>query len=426
MNFHTYHDTIALPFLVKHQLLSRHNRRKRKLGKPPRWLPPLAVEVYYRKWLLGIVAKMEADCKGEVIPQIDRFIKHAASMKTDSDEKILCAFYGTLKNNALDDKVLGHPVTLGKDTLSGFVIRDEGDDYRTLEADYAGSVEVDTYEATAEDYAKLLKWETGKWNYTAVSLKLNSGRVAKVFVIESVFRADSWSDDLSRLMAAFRHTVGDIVPTERLKTLLLNIGQWSSKWNDEQWQQTLHAVLGVSVYGKEDEIGSRIESFVNENTILIKDLEEQVYQDVRLTIERGIRSGDSQRDIMKALLADTELERGVFAKVKTRARLIARDQINKINGDITRSRQEGIGIEEYYWRGVGDSRERDSHYEMNDTLCRWDDADVYSNDDGKTWEDRPEDMKGLIPGEDYQCRCWAEPVFGEEFEYQGEDAAIAA
>jgi SPP1 gp7 family putative phage head morphogenesis protein len=271
-----------------------------------------------------------------------------------------------------------------------------------------------------------LKWETGKWNYTAVSLKLNSGRVAKVFVIESVFRADSWSDDLSRLMAAFRHTVGDIVPTERLKTLLLNIGQWSSKWNDEQWQKTLHAVLGVSVYGKEDEIGSRIESFVNENTILIKDLEEQVYQDVRLTIERGIRSGDSQRDIMKALLADTELERGVFAKVKTRARLIARDQINKINGDITRSRQEGIGIEEYYWRGVGDSRERDSHYEMNDTLCRWDDADVYSNDDGKTWEDRPEDMKGLIPGEDYQCRCWAEPVFGEEFEYQGEDAAIAA
>ena len=314
-----------MDFFTRQQLASRRNRRRHKLGKPPRWMPPASVEIMYRRFLLAVIGKMKTDCQRIVIPQIPVFLTQAAALKH-------------------------------QDGLT----------------------------------------------------------------------MDSWSDDLGKLMDAFKQHVGDIVPESALKVMLLDIGQRASKWNDAQWQKTLHAVLGVSVYGKEEELGSRIESFVNENTILIKDIEEQVYQDVRLTVERGIRSGDSQRTIAKALLNDTSLEPGRFRKVQTRAKFIARDQLNKLNGDLTKTRQQSIGLDLYIWRGVGDNRERETHLEMNDSLCKWSDPDVYSQDGGNTWQDRPPEMRGLIPGEDYDCRCYAEPVFGPEFEYKGEEPAVVA
>jgi SPP1 gp7 family putative phage head morphogenesis protein len=94
-----------------------------------------------------------------------------------------------------------------------------------------------------------------------------------------------------------------------------------------------------------------------------------------------------------------------------RANLIARDQVLKLNGQLTQTRQVNAGIEEYIWTTSGDERVRDEHKDK----------------EGQTfsWNDPPPDTGH--PAEDYQCRCTAFPIIPELQDEQvteatGEDA----
>ena len=42
---------------------------------------------------------------------------------------------------------------------------------------------------------------------------------------------------------------------------------------------------------------------------------------------------------------------------------------------------------------------------LDGLLCRWDNANVCSYDNGKTWVDRPATAVKMHPGQDIQCRC---------------------
>jgi uncharacterized protein with gpF-like domain len=101
-----------------------------------------------------------------------------------------------------------------------------------------------------------------------------------------------------------------------------------------------------------------------------------------------------------------------------RANTIARDQIGKLNGQITQARMASVGLSMYIWSSSGDERVRGdpsgsyphaepSHYLMDGLLCRWDDATVYSPDKGKTWIPRPSGAVLMHPGQDILCRCTA-------------------
>jgi len=230
---------------------------------------------------------------------------------------------------------------------------------------------------------------------------------------------DAWPDSLDNLLTTLRIGFNDIAHSEKIKARLLDIGQKTSDWNDKQWQETLLKVLGVDVYRRESFLGSHLKSFVQEGASLITKLTEDTYHDVATTITRGIRSGDRVNTIKDAILTETDLGPGVFNKVETRARLIARDQVGKLNGELTRIRQEGIGVKWYRWHTVLDERVRESHAVLDGKICRWDDSTVYADsiEDAlaDNWLQRSE-INGveMQPGEDYQCRCWAEAIFPEE------------
>jgi len=80
-----------------------------------------------------------------------------------------------------------------------------------------------------------------------------------------------------------------------------------------------------------------------------------------------------------------------------RAMLIARDQISKHNGALTRARMQGAGIARYQWSSSKDERVRTSHSTLEGRVFSW---------------DRPPPVGH--PGEDIQCRCVALPVFDDE------------
>lgn len=81
-----------------------------------------------------------------------------------------------------------------------------------------------------------------------------------------------------------------------------------------------------------------------------------------------------------------------------RAKLIARDQTVKHNAAVNQAQAKASGIVEYTWRSTHDNACRRMHRELDGTVHRYDDPPI-TNEAG----DRNN------PGEDYNCRCQAEP-----------------
>lgn len=85
---------------------------------------------------------------------------------------------------------------------------------------------------------------------------------------------------------------------------------------------------------------------------------------------------------------------------RSKAELLARDQTLKLNSQINRERQTAAGISEFIWTTSGDERVRESHAELDGQRFSWDDL--------------PEvDGEKVAPGEQFQCRCVADPVLPE-------------
>lgn len=140
-------------------------------------------------------------------------------------------------------------------------------------------------------------------------------------------------------------------------------------------------------------------SWVEDNYTLITSNAKNYVSKINTLTEQAIVNGMSPGQLKKEILSATE---SLSAK---HCRLLARDQMGKLNGQITQAQMEEIGLDMYVWSTAFDDRVRDSHAVMEGILCRWDDASVCSYDGGKTWVPRPSNAVQLHPGQDIQCRC---------------------
>lgn len=140
-------------------------------------------------------------------------------------------------------------------------------------------------------------------------------------------------------------------------------------------------------------------SWAEDNYTLITSNAKNYVSKINTLTEQAIVNGMSPKKLKEEIYKATE---GLTQK---HCKLIARDQMGKLNGQITQAQMQEIGLDYYVWSTAFDDRVRDSHASMEGLLCRWDDASVCSYDGGKTWVDRPSDAVQLHPGQDIQCRC---------------------
>ena len=139
---------------------------------------------------------------------------------------------------------------------------------------------------------------------------------------------------------------------------------------------------------------AQITAFIIKNVALIKDIADVEAKQIESVVLESITAGRRASDI-EALI----LER--IAIGNRRAKNIARDQVAKLHGQLTRARQVSLGVGEYIWRTALDERVRESHLRLEGTVHSWDSPPVING--------RP-----LHPGDDYNCRCHAEPIFFPE------------
>lgn len=139
-------------------------------------------------------------------------------------------------------------------------------------------------------------------------------------------------------------------------------------------------------------IDGTVNAWAKTNVGLITSIDSRYFDDVQRVVQETLERGLPTEKLREHLQ-----ER--YAVSESRARLIARDQLSKLNGEIARERHKQIGVTQYLWTTSGDERVRDRHKELDGTLQRYDDPPII-NDQG----DRGH------PGDDYQCRCVGTPV----------------
>lgn len=159
----------------------------------------------------------------------------------------------------------------------------------------------------------------------------------------------------------------------------------TEKGNAKEHKRWFKNVIGLDVTQAEPWLTDFVDLFVESNVGLIKSIHTRYFGEVRDIVEAAAITGRRPEGLAR------EIEER-FGVSKSRARLLARDQVGKLNSQITAARQQRLGIKKYIWRTSGDERVRESHRakEGRDFL----------------WQDPPNDTGH--PGEDFQCRCTAE------------------
>ena len=171
--------------------------------------------------------------------------------------------------------------------------------------------------------------------------------------------------------------------------------------NERSLKSNLANQVSVDLKGQihNEGIGRALDVKIAENVALIKSIKNEYIEKVGSVVRQNVMEGQRSTNLITQIK-----EQGNVSK--SRAKFIARDQTAKLNADLTQLRSDALGAKTYIWSGAMDERERTDHKAMEGKLCKWDDATVYSDDDGKTWKKR-KSIGGveLHPGKDYNCRC---------------------
>jgi SPP1 gp7 family putative phage head morphogenesis protein len=137
------------------------------------------------------------------------------------------------------------------------------------------------------------------------------------------------------------------------------------------------------------------------NSRLIKSIPDKLLNDVAILIEQGYRDGTKTTILRKQIVEK-------FGVTKSRAELIARDQISKLNASVIRHQYIEAGVKNFKWLTSRDgTRVRESHRVLEGKICTWANQTIYKNNiNDRNWRNRT--TIGAVlkqPGEDYQCRC---------------------
>ena len=162
-----------------------------------------------------------------------------------------------------------------------------------------------------------------------------------------------------------------------------------------EWRRMVRQTLGIDImqdYFMGEFYRKALTLWGVTNVDLIKTIPKTALVDMQNIVLDGWRQGITNTAIGQQI-------KEAYGIHRRRAHFIARDQMAKLNADLSQAQQQDAGVKEYIWSTSGDERVRERHEEL----------------DGKrfSWNDPPEVAPGrhCHPGQDYQCRCVSLPVF---------------
>lgn len=203
-------------------------------------------------------------------------------------------------------------------------------------------------------------------------------------------RLDAGEGELFATLGRVRLVIGQKISRDEMRRIAgRNLGKVED-YNAKSTRRQVKRVAGVDVIAGNQQVESTMVLSTANNVTLIQGLADDAIGRVEQTVYEGFRTGLRWEEIADSIQTQLDPDDGPVA---SRARRIARDQVSKLNGQLTQARQSGLGITHYFWRTSGDERVRDSHAAKEGNRYAWDDPPA---DTGH-------------PGDDIMCRCTAEP-----------------
>lgn len=214
--------------------------------------------------------------------------------------------------------------------------------------------------------------------------------------------------ELGRVFRTIAQNVEKSIASFGLKDKLHSIAHRVRRTSYQQWQRSVQKTVGIDLianYYDADFYGDIVQKWVDQSVSMIQSIPQQELGQMEQIISDGFRNGSSISDIAQEIQDEYNVS-------KSKAQFIARDQIGTLNSQLTRRQHEDAGVKKYIWRDSGDSKVRDCHHALNGKICSWDDPP-------EMWQmkrgGRVYTGRRCHPGEDFGCRCHADPVF----EYDG-------
>lgn len=200
-------------------------------------------------------------------------------------------------------------------------------------------------------------------------------------------RKDAPSDDIQSVLRVLRIRYNTRWAIKEYERMASDAFSRTNAQSTRYMNRLFNQVANISYAASEPWLDDMAKLFVNENVKLISSIPTDYFSRIEGIMNRNVRKGalvkDTAKEIKKALNISNN-----------RAKLIARDQTNKLYGELQGLRQVGAGIEKYKWSTSQDERVRTSHIAKNRKIF--------------SWNNPPSDTGH--PGEDIQCRCVAIPV----------------
>lgn len=205
-------------------------------------------------------------------------------------------------------------------------------------------------------------------------------------------RFDARDPEMEKALAAAAKKLQQSLDMKRITKFLAIHTAAVDRWSRQEFTKQAQAALGVDVFASDPQLAKKATAFVKTNVKLITNLPKDASSRIAKTVRAGIEAGTSNATLAVQLQSNLD-------GCQARAYLVARDQTGKLYGQINSDRQKSLGITKFIWRTSNDDRVRDSHRDLEGQTFSYDDPPT--GDDGEP----------IIPGEDIQCRCSAEPDF---------------
>lgn len=212
------------------------------------------------------------------------------------------------------------------------------------------------------------------------------------------FHADETEDIMDAIEKAFwKISEKNDKLMDGLQDKLDYLAGLSRKLSISEWKRVCKKTLGIDILS-DYYMGSFyrlvMDDWVNSNVDLIKSVKDKSLSSMKSIVKQGFLDGRTTTAIMKDIHRSYDMD-------KRHARFIARDQMAKLNSELTRMQQEDAGVSQYTWSDSGDGRVRARHKELDGKVFRWDDPPIVDKKTGRRCH----------PGQDYRCRCCAIPFF---------------
>jgi len=230
---------------------------------------------------------------------------------------------------------------------------------------------------------------------------------------DSVDRMDSTVDrKLSEVFASIDRKLRAKHPDQKLRGLAKSAVHGTAELTKKNAAQSARRVeLEIEPMLHDRELDPYFKTKIEENLDLIKSIPEREKNRLKSKVSKMVREGSTAKQIFKEL-------KSIKSKnvSKRQAANISRDQVSKLNGELTKHRQAQMGVTHYIWRTMQDERvrgtpgglypnARPSHYKLDGKKFSW-----------KTPPESGTNFQRQHPSEPQGCRCYAEPVLDDLIE----------